>query len=1798
MRRFPISWDKTLTRLGFKREASRNKRERFGGKARRFESLEARAMLAAETYYVETWVDDPLDGYLSLPEAIADSAADNSGTDTIKFQPWLSGQTITLGSQISIDSDVIIDGSDAPGLKISGGGSTRLFRLEEDRDATFRDLALVDGYSNTSGHDGGAIRSFGDLTVERVAFSGHDVPDLGGAIYAQEGTLEVIDSVFSGNEANSGGAIRVNGVDVTLTDISGSTFDGNEARNGSGGALHVTSNYTPNDVSITNSTFFQNQSRYSGGAIKFDRQQSSAKLLNNTIVENESLESYSGGLATYQGAGQITLQNTVIALNTGSSNSPSRDDYYLHNSLHADSTSNFIGTDDGDPMLAENGSGELILAKLQYQNSAPYIPDPSELIGTLLPLPNSPLIDSGDSVAATLITSDQRGFNRNLGTTVDIGAVEANAIDDGNGNLAIYATELDDLFLPIAGGISIVDAITNISHFYLIPNYPAQTTVYGRGGKDTIVAVGSISTNWTLNGGDGDDILYGSTGDDLLDGGAGADVLIGGGGTGDIFSNLSLEDSQFYGIWVNPFVVNGEPIEVNVANDSDDDIHSQTYDPNDLSLREAIKIAEALPGEDTITFASSLGNQTITLGSQISIDSDVIIDGSDAPGLKISGGGSTRLFRLEEDRDATFRDLALVDGYSNTSGHDGGAIRSFGDLTVERVAFSGHDVPDLGGAIYAQEGTLEVIDSVFSGNEANSGGAIRVNGVDVTLTDISGSTFDGNEARNGSGGALHVTSNYTPNDVSITNSTFFQNQSRYSGGAIKFDRQQSSAKLLNNTIVENESLESYSGGLATYQGAGQITLQNTVIALNTGSSNSPSRDDYYLHNSLHADSTSNFIGTDDGDPMLAENGSGELILADNGGPTQTILPADDNSPLVGAGDNSLLASLATDQRGFSRSEDGSIDIGAVEFYEEEPLNLRFSGNDLQWDEPIDVQTNSPVGYELQSSKTGLGGWATLLDENDLPAGTTSAANSSLPTGDQYFRVRSLHSGTKSSWSNVISRVSLPSEITDAQREVNAIKLRSEVVLSPAPTIRLQWDVTQEHLNAASEYSVYKKPYGARHRWGSPIATGIVATDHNHGVLEFIDASAEAGEVWEYRVDRFGQYSQSSAIAVAVDRSVDAVEDRGVVILVIDEDIQGPLAYEIARLKMDLIGDGWSIEEVISASDPHMTGIEDSGLAVMEVKKDIKEIYDKDIYDADPSRVKSVLLLGDVPVPYSGPQLSDNFESAGMPDGHSLRALPADVYYGDVDTDWILNPSDPNGALYISEGWTDDQNYNEFNDFMVINDPHDTPQYSVNNITGDGRFDNHSVPTGAFDDDGQAVELAVGRIDFSRMSLFAGDHGTATLSEEANEIALLRRYLDKDHAFRNALFTVPDRAFVIGSNGNNATRSREWENYSAVIGGDVIERNWYGIMGAAGSEALFASSASNGSNHRKLVSLDGSPSTIDVNQFDHLSTLTVFNAVSASWTLETNKDNNFLRSLIANDGYSLTASWNFGDGNGLQLQHMGIGETIGHANLISQVGFDGSEEANHWRSLQGDPTLRARVVKPVTNVSANYDSGQVTISWDLSADEGEAGFQGYRVYSADSFNGLFTEKTTSVVTGGTFSFGGSQTDADKIYMVRAIKDEVTPSGTYTNASTGAFSQTIWTTVDSLSLFSSSLGQPIDPSMYTIDVSNGSVTSGTDEEWYRESFLHASSIPGTIQNVQANTSYVVRLHFADIYPGTDYLFDVKAEGVLILDNFDLDAVTDPYEAVVKTFVVTVGSDGILNLPLTGINPMLSAYEVLTI
>ena len=87
-----------------------------------------------------------------------------------------------------------------------------------------------------------------------------------------------------------------------------------------------------------------------------------------------------------------------------------------------------------------------------------------------------------------------------------------------------------------------------------------------------------------------------------------------------------------------------------------------------------------------------------------------------------------------------------------------------------------------------------------------------------------------------------------------------------------------------------------------------------------------------------------------------------------------------------------------------------------------------------------------------------------------------------------------------------------------------------------------------------------------------------------------------------------------------------------------------------------------------------------------------------------------------------------------------------------------------------------------------------------------------------------------------------------------------------------------------------------------------------------------------------------------------------------------------------------------------------------------------------------------------------------------------------------------------------------------------------------------------------------------------------------------------------NAVNGASYAVRLYFAETVADDvgERVFDVSIEGQTVLDDFDIYATAGDFAGVVKTFVVTAGGDGNLDIDFSKVTgstyePLISGIEV---
>jgi len=342
------------------------------------------------------------------------------------------------------------------------------------------------------------------------------------------------------------------------------------------------------------------------------------------------------------------------------------------------------------------------------------------------------------------------------------------------------------------------------------------------------------------------------------------------------------------------------------------------------SLRAALDVI-AVGG--IVSFDPALAGGTIALtGGPLVIGKEVTIDGADAPGISLNGGGADRILIINAGVDVTARNLVITNGYGFQLA---GGVLNNGDLTLDHVSVTGNimttDAGDFwqgGGGIYNGDGaSLMLIDSMVSNNSSGWAGG-GVYSFFNASTMVLRSTISGNVA-NDVGGGMRLLSN-----AEITNSTISGNQSiGWYGGA--FFLTDGVVDMVNSTVADNVS----PGGapaavfVGTFgPGSATLNLVNSIVAsnLNEGCFLAPFGAGAVainsLGNSVYTDATCFPVGSDlvVGDALLGP-------LADNGGPTQThALQA--GSPAIDAADNTFCP--LTDQRGVAR--DAACDVGAFE----------------------------------------------------------------------------------------------------------------------------------------------------------------------------------------------------------------------------------------------------------------------------------------------------------------------------------------------------------------------------------------------------------------------------------------------------------------------------------------------------------------------------------------------------------------------------------------------------------------------------------------------------------------------------------------------------------------------------------------------------------------------------------------------------------------------------------------------------------------------------------------------------
>ena len=608
----------------------------------------------------------------------------------------------------------------------------------------------------------------------------------------------------------------------------------------------------------------------------------------------------------------------------------------------------------------------------------------------------------------------------------------------------------------------------------------------------------------------------------------------------------------------------------------------------------------------------------------------------------------------------------------------------------------------------------------------------------------------------------------------------------------------------------------------------------------------------------------------------------------------------------------------------------------------------------------------------------------------------------------------------------------------------AIDLKADV--SPiSPHITLSWTLRQAPNITAQQ--VYRRLKGES-LWVSQATLTVTDTT-------WADATAQPGVEYEYWMRRtYSAISPNTAIGyIAAGYNRPMVESRGKVLLVIDDTMVAPLNPEIDQLRRDLIADGWTTQVIQAARRDSLT----DATAVSDTKALIKAAY-----DADPTNVRHVYILGHVPVPYSGSQ---------APDGHGNHsgAWSADGFYGDMDGTW--------------------------SDTSVTNTS--SSETRIHNVPGDGKLDQNSIPS--------PLELAVGRVDLRNMQ--------RAPASTVPETTLLRRYLKKAHDFRykQGAYSNLERRVLIrdgfGAFGSESFMRSGWAWGFTTVGrppevtyDEAPSGNWWT---QAAANAYLMANGNGGGSYETCGSVGA---TVDFGRRPFRAAfVSLFGSYFGDWDVT----NNFMKAPLAGnatgDGLGLCCFW---AGRPTFFMHsMGMGETLGYSirqsmnsqfsavsnPIYTPINFPGG--GTHL-GLMGDPTLRMHVVEPPRNLMASSTSGSVTLAWSASA---EPNLLGYHVYRAGSPDGPFARLTTTPLATSFYADSTVTPAATYTYMVRTLKMENSPGGNYENLSQG---ETVTMTARS-----AASGVPYNPTSLSVTQQSGTsaqltwIDNASDETSYR-------------------------------------------------------------------------------------------------
>lgn len=525
-----------------------------------------------------------------------------------------------------------------------------------------------------------------------------------------------------------------------------------------------------------------------------------------------------------------------------------------------------------------------------------------------------------------------------------------------------------------------------------------------------------------------------------------------------------------------------------------------------------------------------------------------------------------------------------------------------------------------------------------------------------------------------------------------------------------------------------------------------------------------------------------------------------------------------------------------------------------------------------------------------------------------------------------------------------------------------------VVNKTTPSITIKWP----KVTGVTSYNIFRKEKDAT-SWGTSAKGTVSGTD-----TMWTDTDVKVGTEYEYDILKVNGTSAFAVTYILSGIEIPVIHSRGNALVVVEKTLATDIAAELDGYLRDIAADGWKVYSIqVSKTD-----------SIQKVRREIKKI------DTQSGGLKTLLILGNVPVPYSG-----NFAPDGHPD--HVGTWPTDSYYA-ID-------------------------YDQWEDVLTNNTTQSRAENK--NLPGDSKWDNSQLPG--------IVKYNLGRVDLSNMPKFS-----------KNEAELTKQYIKKAHDFRYKITQTVEKG-VIDENFDGKTygyfASTGWRNFSVMFGPkNVIEAD---LLTTCKTENLLFSYGAGGGTYTSAGGIGNTDNFVTGKG-------AVFNLIFGSYFGDWDNANNFLRAPLASSENGLTNAWS---GRPYWQTHpMALGETVGYCAKLTQNNTNTYASLVYANTipieLMGDPTLRLHMVAPPTSVVATPQSNntKVGLNWTASAEPGVIGYYIYRSSTPLSINFPINKipvTTTTFIDDAPFQ-------GTNYYLVKAVKLTTSASGTYYNLSHGS------------------------------------------------------------------------------------------------------------------------------------------------